>query len=209
MANTSVNSMVGGIVKQGQNHDRKGWSSRLRRPWVLPLFVAGLSIMARPASAATVKYCSNYNTGESFDSGEFNFHYHWMDVNFFLVLSIYQSHGACTTTCTGYAFAILQGNTCWCSNFAPNDSSASCTESCPGYPDEKCGDTANDAYAYVALAVKPSGTKGPTSTKATVSSTSLPSRNGPQTPVTSISTVTTEKKGSVATVTTIVRTPSL
>jgi len=147
--------------------------------------------MATPAFAANVKYCSTFNTGEGFDS----------------VIDIYQSHGACTTTCTAgkYAFAIVQGNQCWCSNYAPSDNSASCSEGCPGYPDEKCGDTMNEAFGYLALPAKPSGTKGPSSTKPTVSSTSLPSRDEPPTPtpVISISTVTTEKEGSVETVTTI------
>src|SRR5438046_409116 len=65
------------------------------------------------------------------------------------VYSIFQSVGACSDTCRGYTFAILQGHVsslrlvdlltfqlCWCSNYSPDVfvSSKLCNESCPGFP---------------------------------------------------------------------------
>lgn len=121
-----------------------------------------------------------------------------------LVTDIYQSHGACQQTCVSdYAFAIVQGNACWCSNYAPSKSDSSCNEGCPGYPAEKCGNSKAGAYAYIPLVIEPSGTAGAT-TKATVSPTFVPPPSPPPPPT--ISTVTEEKEGSVETVT-IVRPP--
>ncbi|BFZ54623.1 Cell wall integrity and stress response component 4 [Savitreella phatthalungensis] len=67
--------------------------------------------------------------------------------------------GACTQTCSGFAFAILQASVCWCSNFAPGStvSSSTCDEGCPGFPSDNCGSSANGAYAYYQLA-QPLGT---------------------------------------------------
>lgn len=75
---------------------------------------------------------------------------------------LYQSNGACQTTCNGYAFAVVQAQSCWCSNYAPADttSTSDCSESCPGYPDENCGSTSSGLFGYVALGKAPSGTTG-------------------------------------------------
>lgn len=127
-----------------------------------------------------------------------------LTLRFALVTDIYQSHGACKNICVSdYAFAIVQGNACWCSNYAPSKSDSSCNEDCPGYPLEKCGNSKAGAYAYLPLVIEPSGTAG-ASTKATVSPTSVPPPPPPLPPT--ISTVTEEKEGSVETVT-IVRPP--
>jgi len=93
------------------------------------------------------------------------------------VLNIYQSNGACQQTCGGYAFAVVQYQNCWCSNYVPAHqvSVNQCNLDCPGFPDEKCGNQDQGLYGYVQLA-SPSGTAGgsssATSTTQTSSSTS-------------------------------------
>lgn len=88
-----------------------------------------------------------------------------------------------------YAFAILQGANCWCSNYAPGATTSvdSCNEPCPGYS-ETCGSEANNLFAYIALTLRPSGTVGLTSANdpATVSTPPFAGSSSP-TPELSIS----------------------
>lgn len=74
----------------------------------------------------------------------------------------YQSNGACSQNCAGYAFAIVQYKSCWCSNYAPADtaSTGSCAVACPGYPYENCGNESSGLFGYVALGKAPLGTQG-------------------------------------------------
>jgi len=97
------------------------------------------------------EYCSNENTG-----GDFQPQY-----------NTYNSMGSCATQCQyGFAFAILQWKSCWCSNYVPLNtvSLSECSQRCPGYPDDTCGDQGQGLYGYVALYRPPIGTS-PTSTK--------------------------------------------
>lgn len=82
------------------------------------------------------------------------------------VVDIYNSNGACQTQCQGqYAFAIVQWQSCWCSNYVPADqtSTGDCSQQCPGYPDESCGSEDDGLYGYIALNRAPSGTMGASS----------------------------------------------
>ena len=92
------------------------------------------------------------------------------------VSNSYQSNGACSTTCSGYAFAVVQGTSCWCSNYIPasQSSTGSCSVACPGYPYENCRDQSSGLFGYVALGPSPSGTQGAASSSA-ASSPSDPS----------------------------------
>ena len=86
----------------------------------------------------------------------------WGTVSF-----LYQSNGACFQSCLdSYAFAIVQGQECWCSNYIPANtvSTSSCNEDCPGYPSDKCGSASAGLYGYIALKKSPSGTAGGAST---------------------------------------------
>ncbi|CCH61202.1 hypothetical protein TBLA_0E01430 [Henningerozyma blattae CBS 6284] len=69
--------------------------------------------------------------------------------------SIYQTHMTCSTTCSGYAYAIVQGNNCWCSNNKPDEASqlsdAACNYQCPGYNNEACGSKTLNAFTYIQL----------------------------------------------------------
>lgn len=91
----------------------------------------------------------------------------------------FNSNGACQTACSGFAFAIVQDQDCWCSNYAPADttSTGNCSEACPGYPYENCGSASSGLFGYIALSKAPSGTIGAspsTSTTSTPTSTTTP-----------------------------------
>ena len=80
----------------------------------------------------------------------------------YIVSDNYQSNGACSTSCAGYAFAVVQYKSCWCSNYIPaiTLSAGSCGVACPGYPYENCGDASSGLFGYVALGKAPLGTQG-------------------------------------------------
>ena len=133
---------------------------------ILFIALAIVGLVTRGVGAADVKYCATFNTGDGFQQGE-----QWTrsvissrhSADTLIVVNIYQSNGACSDTCrSNYAFAVLQGDTCWCSDYAPSSSAeaGSCNEDCPGYPADKCGDSQNGLYGYIALRKSPSGTRG-------------------------------------------------
>lgn len=83
-----------------------------------------------------------------------------------LAYNTYASLGKCHDACIQqYAFAIVQGSNCWCSNFAPASTVATtdCNAPCPGYPYEFCGAEDSGLFGYLALTNKPSGTMGSSS----------------------------------------------
>jgi hypothetical protein len=78
-----------------------------------------------------------------------------------LETSVFQSLGNCQSQCqASYAFAVVQGQNCWCSNYVPGDQFpiSSCETPCPGYPYENCGSTDSNLFGYLALNLLPSGT---------------------------------------------------
>lgn len=86
--------------------------------------------------------CARYNTG----SGSASKQDQWM------------SNGLCHDHCLGYAYAVTNGNLCWCSNYAPGDTVdiGECNQGCPGIDLEKCG--GDNAFGYVKLPGMASGT---------------------------------------------------
>ena len=88
-----------------------------------------------------------------------------------LVTYDYQSAGRCFDSCKAqYAFAVVQGKSCWCSDYEPADTTSlgSCSSPCPGYPFEQCGSGEN--FGYIALGKAPSGTIGANQDQAPTSS---------------------------------------
>jgi hypothetical protein len=81
--------------------------------------------------------------------------------------TIYQSLGNCKTVCSGYDYAVVQGQDCWCANNTPSSdtttSISSCSDTCPGYPYEFCGNAAQGLYGYLALSSAATGTGMPSS----------------------------------------------
>ncbi|KAK2072436.1 hypothetical protein P8C59_006792 [Phyllachora maydis] len=110
-------------------------------------------------------YCSSLNTATT-------------DGN----VSIYQSDGHCHDWCfqeQSYALAILNYQTCWCSDLVPDPAvqvpTSECSTPCPGYPSDLCGggSGSNLLYGYLANpAVRPSGTSPVAAAKP--STTALP-----------------------------------
>lgn len=158
----------------------------------------GLGLFAAVAVAGSSdglyeEYCSTENTGSDYAG----------------VTNIYQSNGACYTQCKdGYAFAVLQWQTCWCSNYIPAEQQnvSDCNETCPGYPDDLCGNKAAGLYGYVPLPNKPSGTAGASSSQSstgdsssTPQSTLQTSSSAPQTSYTSSSDSSTSSTTSSTT----------
>jgi cell wall integrity and stress response component len=79
------------------------------------------------------------------------------------VYNQYNSDGSCQVKCQDtYAFAILLGSDCWCSDYAPSNQKQTdlCDDPCPGYQSDWCGSTSAGLYGYIALSISPSGTIG-------------------------------------------------
>lgn len=131
------------------------------------LSVVVLALWAGLAQSLTIEYCSSDNTGADGESTS----------------SIYMSNGECQETCglTTYAFAIVQGENCWCSDYIPADqiSTNNCQIDCPGFPDDKCGNPSEGYYGYIALDKKPSGTMGASSSTPAETSTT-PASSSPE-----------------------------
>lgn len=101
------------------------------------------------------------------------------------VYNIYQSNGACHDQCVGsYAFAIVQYQDCWCSDYIPEEqqSVSDCNQDCPGYPADKCGNASEGLYGYIALSKQPSGTAGAASSSAASSTVASSSSSQPVSP---------------------------
>ncbi|RMZ14458.1 hypothetical protein D0860_02088 [Hortaea werneckii] len=107
----------------------------------------GLASIASGVAGQSVNYCSSENTGSDYNK----------------VKDIYNSHGSCTSQCGDYAFAIVQWQDCWCSNYAPanQQSVGDCDQYCPGYKYENCGNEDKGLYGYLPISGnEPSGTAG-------------------------------------------------
>ncbi|KAG0638176.1 hypothetical protein HOY80DRAFT_888418 [Tuber brumale] len=105
---------------------------------------------------------------------------------------MFQSHGLCFDTCKAkYAFAVVQGLKCWCSDYIPASTTTGCDEICPGYGSESCGNTKKGLFGYISLPNAPKGTAGGSSTTASQTSTSLSSASSSSTSTKSTSAQST------------------
>jgi hypothetical protein len=96
------------------------------------------------------------------------------------VYNEFNSDGSCKVKCQGsYAFGIVLGSNCWCSNYAPADLKPTnqCNDPCPGYQTDSCGSTAAGLYGYIALNIAPSGTIDGSSLTSSSTPSSLVSTN--------------------------------
>jgi cell wall integrity and stress response component len=108
------------------------------------------------------------------------------------VYNQFNSDGSCQVKCQdSYAFAILLGADCWCSNYAPATQKQTnlCDDPCPGYQSDWCGSSSAGLYGYIALNIAPSGTidggSSSPQTSSSVASSSVsthPSTHRDQTP---------------------------
>ncbi|KAJ9218058.1 hypothetical protein DTO166G4_449 [Paecilomyces variotii] len=162
---------------------------------VAPISIMRLALLAAVAmhsvlASEDIAYCSSQNTGSDFDAKA----------------STYQSYGLCEQTCNAdYAYAILQGHDCWCSNYAPSEttSASDCSESCPGYQSDKCGNVSKGLYVYYQMAnVLPSGTQSSSSkTAAATSKAEGTTVSAEPEPVTVTVTASNDQTNTVVTVT--------
>ncbi|KAK8212392.1 hypothetical protein IWZ01DRAFT_264749 [Phyllosticta capitalensis] len=113
------------------------WQDVIQRLFFLAFFLA-------QAHALSQEYCSSQNTG----AGNFQDTY------------TFQSNGHCYNECEKYAFAIVQGKNCWCSNYAPSaqEDVSKCDTTCPGYGYESCGNSDDNLYGYIRADAPISGT---------------------------------------------------
>lgn len=128
-------------------------------------------------TALTQLYCSTENTGSEYTPMQ----------------SDYQSNGRCFTNCQSqYAFAVVQYKSCWCSNYIPAEQSdvSNCSQNCPGYPQEQCGNENTGYYGYVALSIAPAGTAGASSSSSSPTTSSTPSQTSSSTTTPAPSLVT-------------------
>jgi cell wall integrity and stress response component len=157
--------------------------------WCFLVFLYIFTLLQTPIQVAglSIQYCSSANTGSQFDA----------------VISDFQSNGACRETCVDkFAFAILQGKYCWCSNVAPGvtTDTKSCDDRCPGYPADRCGNVGSGLFGYMQLDKRPSATAGD-STKPTVAGP-MTSAQSTGSPIASISAVSVQTvSGQIVTIT--------
>ncbi|ETI23213.1 hypothetical protein G647_05011 [Cladophialophora carrionii CBS 160.54] len=132
---------------------------------VLFLYTAVFSLWLSLCHGLDISYCSSENNAGSYPS----------------FYSEFQSNGLCQGHCQGsYAFAVLQGYYCWCSNYIPTqqESTYNCNQVCPGYGSEWCGSTSDGLYGYyllsagVPLGTSGSGSSTPSATYSTPSQSS-------------------------------------
>ncbi|KAF2652159.1 hypothetical protein K491DRAFT_64988 [Lophiostoma macrostomum CBS 122681] len=124
--------------------NRTAWSCVVA---ILALFILHFQPTSAQVATTPQLYCSDQNTGS--DAGIVS---QWE----------FQSQGNCKGNCTGSAFAIVQWDKCWCSNYIPQEQTdvSNCNGNCPGFPDDKCGNKDDGLFGYYALSHKPSGTQG-------------------------------------------------
>lgn len=122
------------------------------------------------------KYCSSQNTGDG----------HYIGSN------QWQTLGLCKDSCVEYAFGVVKGFECWCSDYAPNPANArtDCV-TCPQYNLEKCGNAKTGAYGYIDTGTAPKGTVSDSPASSTASSSTLtePSTVAHTTPWVSVITI--------------------
>ncbi|PNP43048.1 hypothetical protein TGAMA5MH_04981 [Trichoderma gamsii] len=126
----------------------------------LVLLVLALTTLV---SAIEVNVCASFNTAQTP-----------------LNVSIYQTNGLCGGFCTrkNYAFSITQQNSCWCSNYYPDQASVvdtkKCNVPCPAWQPEDCGGPG--LFGYILLnEVAPSGTSTAPASSTTAQSSSTSS----------------------------------
>ncbi|CEJ90012.1 hypothetical protein VHEMI05823 [[Torrubiella] hemipterigena] len=128
----------------------------------------------------------------------------------------FQTNGLCSDNCgpKGFAYAVTNYRNCWCTNDAPKQSDkisrSSCSQGCPGFPDELCG--GSNAYSWIQLkgpAQSPSITPSPSSTSSPSSSrrpspssstASSPSSSSSSSSPKTSQVATTDTNGQVSTV---------
>ena len=121
-----------------------------------------LLLVGRSTLAQQIEFCSSLNTGANYSIP---------------VTNTFMSTGLYVEQCKqNYALAVVQGDTCWCSDYVPASTTnmGDCDEICPGFPLDFCGSTAKNLYGYIGVSKGLSGTKGAAeNTTSTTNTTSI------------------------------------
>jgi len=91
--------------------------------------------------------------------------------------SLYMTDGLCFDTCkASFAYGLVRGQQCYCSNVAPGDTVnvSECSDPCIGYPQDLCGNVGAGLFRYVQIGT-PTSTAPSTSSSSSSSSSSLSS----------------------------------
>ncbi|UKZ94861.1 uncharacterized protein TrAFT101_009716 [Trichoderma asperellum] len=141
-------------------------NNALRQGYLVLLVLAFSTLV----SAIELNVCASFNTAQTP-----------------LNVSIYQTNGLCTQFCMkkNYAFSITQQNSCWCSNYYPDQGSVvdtkKCNTPCPAWTPEDCGGPG--LFGYILLnEVAPSGTSTAPASSTTGQSSSTSSSSASITP---------------------------
>ena len=148
----------------------------------MSLAVLATLLLATLSNGLAISYCSSDNTASNQAGKQEDLSFHFdLSLTQFLVYSSFQSNGLCQTTCSGYAYAVLQGGNCWCSDYAPANqvTTYDCNEQCPGYPYDWCGSQSAGLFGYYQLSVAPSGTAGGATPASSSSVSFTSSTSGP------------------------------
>ncbi|KAH8911367.1 hypothetical protein BR93DRAFT_965163 [Coniochaeta sp. PMI_546] len=168
-------------------------STRAAPLWSSILLAVLLWAYVEAKASIPMDYCASINTAS-------------MSANH----SIYQSDGLCYGFCASdFALAIVQDDSCWCSNFVPDKAvqvaTSQCNKACPGFPDDVCG--ADGLYGYMLLQRQPSGTIGSDQSSTTPSSSATKTAGG-ATSTTDTPTVSTFTTGGVTKTVTVTPLPT-
>ncbi|KAF8467416.1 hypothetical protein BDZ91DRAFT_146326 [Kalaharituber pfeilii] len=103
-----------------------------------------LCLYIKGSLALEQKYCSEQNTGAD----------HFVEWN------EWQTLGLCHDKCSKFAFGIVRGYECWCSDYVPHPSQRrdDCNVQCPQYDQEDCGNPQSGSFGYIETNRKPKGT---------------------------------------------------
>ncbi|KAM0476458.1 hypothetical protein ACHAPX_006372 [Trichoderma viride] len=158
-------------------------NSGLRQGYLVLLVLAFTTL----ASAIQVNVCASFNTAQTP-----------------LNVSIYQTNGLCGGFCTrkNYAFSITQQNSCWCSNYYPDQASVvdtkDCNVPCPAWQPEDCGGPG--LFGYILLnEVAPSGTSTAPASSTTAQSTTSTTSSTTSSSTTASTTEATSTSASTST----------
>ncbi|KAJ5182765.1 hypothetical protein N7492_000381 [Penicillium capsulatum] len=169
----------------------------------LAFLVSAVALLAPSSVVADLAYCATDNTGSDYKAVSNNF----------------QSNGLCTDNCGKYAYGVLQGKKCWCTNVVPSKKSqksiGDCDTKCPGYPTDHCGSAADGVFAYVEAAGNPTSTAGDSGSTSRDQVTTSTSSSTSQVPTVShrppppAGSLTTETNSSLQTSDSTATTPSV
>jgi cell wall integrity and stress response component len=123
------------------------------------------TLLSQPSHGLVQEYCSNQNSASDLTPSKplRNCRKKSLSLTNWAAFWEWQSNGWCHDHCAAaghYVFAIVQDGNCWCSNLAPSNQQDvdDCSDTCPGFGQENCGNKDHGLFGYIAISGKASGT---------------------------------------------------